>query len=203
MKDPYQVLGVSPTASDQEIKKAYRDLARKYHPDSYVDNPLAELAQEKMKEINEAYDTIMKNRASGNTGSYSGSSYSGSSSYSGGQFADIRQDINMGNIARAEQKLNAISNRTAEWYFLMGSVNYRRGWLDEAKRNFEIAASMEPGNPEYQQALFRMSRTGTGAYRRTGYSGGNDMGGACDCCSSLLCADCCCECMGGDLVPCC
>ena len=64
MKDPYQVLGVSPSASDQEIKKAYRDLARKYHPDSYVDNPLAELAQEKMKEINEAYDTIMKNIAS-------------------------------------------------------------------------------------------------------------------------------------------
>jgi len=202
MNDPYKILGVSPSATDQEIKKAYRDLARKYHPDSYVDNPLAELAQEKMKEINEAYDTIMKNRAAGNSGSYSGSSRS-YSSYSSGQFADIRQDINMGNIARAEQKLNAIPNRTAEWYFLMGSVNYARGWLDEAKRNFEIAASMEPGNHEYQQALFRMSRSGSGAYRRTGYSGGSDMGGACDCCSSLLCADCCCECMGGDLVPCC
>ena len=203
MKDPYQVLGVSPSASDQEIKKAYRDLARKYHPDSYVDNPLAELAQEKMKEINEAYDTIMKNRSSG--GSYSGSSYSGSSysGSSGSQFADIRQDINMGNIARAEQKLNAISNRTAEWYFLMGSVNYRRGWLDEAKRNFEIAASMEPGNREYQQALYRMSGMGSGAYRRTGYgTGGGGMDG-CDCCSSLLCADCCCECMGGDIIPCC
>ena len=65
MNDPYATLGVSRTASDEEIKKAYRDLARKYHPDNYVNNPLADLAQEKMKEINEAYDAIEKQRANG------------------------------------------------------------------------------------------------------------------------------------------
>ena len=65
MRDPYEVLGVPPTASDDEVKRAYRDLARKYHPDNYVDNPLADLAQEKMKDINEAYDTITRNRAGG------------------------------------------------------------------------------------------------------------------------------------------
>ena len=58
MNDPYSVLGVKPDASDQEIKKAYRELARKYHPDNYVDNPLADLAEEKMKEVNEAYEAI-------------------------------------------------------------------------------------------------------------------------------------------------
>ena len=57
MRDPYQVLGVPSTATDDEVKKAYRDLARKYHPDNYHDNPLADLAQERMKEINEAYET--------------------------------------------------------------------------------------------------------------------------------------------------
>ena len=71
MRDPYEVLGVSQSASDEEIKKAYRNLARKYHPDNYQDNPLSDLAEEKMKEINEAYDLITKTR-SGGGGSYGG-----------------------------------------------------------------------------------------------------------------------------------
>ena len=79
MKDPYSVLGVSQSASDDEIKKAYRELARKYHPDNYQNNPLADLAEEKMKEINEAYDAITKQRAGG--GGYqqqpTGGSYGG------------------------------------------------------------------------------------------------------------------------------
>ena len=67
MTDPYVVLGVPRTASDEEIKKKYRELARKYHPDNYANNPLADLAQEKMKQINEAYDAITKERAGGGT----------------------------------------------------------------------------------------------------------------------------------------
>ena len=65
MRDPYEVLGVSPNASDEEIKRAYRELARKYHPDNYQNNPLADLAEEKMKEVNEAYDAITKSRSGG------------------------------------------------------------------------------------------------------------------------------------------
>lgn len=57
-KDPYKVLGVSPNASQEEIKKAYRDLVKKYHPDKYKDNPLEDLAKEKMQEVNEAYNAI-------------------------------------------------------------------------------------------------------------------------------------------------
>ena len=66
--DPYEVLGVSPKASNDQVKRAYRDLSRKYHPDSYADNPLAGLAEEKFKEVQEAYDQIMQEREGGQQG---------------------------------------------------------------------------------------------------------------------------------------
>lgn len=205
MNDPYQVLGVSPSASDEEIKKAYRDLARKYHPDNYHENPLADLAQEKMKEVNEAYEAILKQRQAGggrgrdSYGAYGGSRPGGGSGDPG--FAQIRMLINSGNIAQAESLLNNMSNRTAEWYFLMGSCCYRKGWLDDARRHYQMAVSMDPGNPEYRQAL-NLMQAGGGAYRPAGYATGGGVDG-CTLCSGLCCADSCCECMGGDLIPCC
>lgn len=195
MNDPYQVLGVRPDASDDEIKRAYRELARKYHPDNYQNNPLADLAEEKMKEINEAYDTVTKMRSGG----YSSNSYSsGSSAYQssyqqsrGGNatFAQVRNLINSGNVDAAEQLLQGTGARTAEWYFLTGSVAYRRGWLDEARQNYQIAVQMDPGNMEYRQA-FNMMQQGGNAYRPTGYAaGGMD---AMDCCTTMMCLNCLC-----------
>ena len=70
MRDPYQVLGVSPNASDDEIKKAYRNLSRKYHPDANVNNPNKAAAEEQFKEVQQAYDQIMKEKQSG--GAYGG-----------------------------------------------------------------------------------------------------------------------------------
>ena len=115
MNDPYKILGVPEDASDEEIKKAYRELARKYHPDNYHDNPLEDLAQEKMKEINAAYEQITKERASGRRtggagGAYGGGSYGygGYQSYGGygsSQSSVLQQAriaINTGNISRAE-----------------------------------------------------------------------------------------------------
>ena len=122
MRDPYEVLGVSPNASEEEVKRAYRELARKYHPDNYVDNPLADLAQEKMKEINEAYDAITRGTASRGGAQSSGGAWNAGAQggSSNPTYAQIRQNINLGNIVVAEQQLNAIATRDAEWYFLSG-----------------------------------------------------------------------------------
>ena len=160
MKDPYEVLGVPHGASEDEIKKAYRELARKYHPDNYANNPLADLAQEKMKEINEAYATLMKGgRQQADAGSTGGQRSSAGSTSS--PLYEIRRRIQLGDLDGAEAGLNAVSARTAEWYYLRGVIAQRRGWMDEAAQNFRIAVNMEPQNLEYRNAL---SSVGSGAY---------------------------------------
>ena len=201
MTDPYSVLGVSPNASDDEVKKAYRELARKYHPDNYHDNPLADLAQDKMKEINEAYEAIQRGQtdAYSSSGTSSSSSASGSYRTQGGIYSQVRQAINSGNISYAETLLRGVSEHNAEWNFLMGSICYRKGWMDEARRYYTTAVSMDPTNAEYSQALNYMSNAG-GYYRSAPTGGSVDY---CSCCSSMLMADCCCECLGGDLIRCC
>lgn len=200
MKSPYEILGVSPSATDDEIKAAYRALARKYHPDNYTrDNPLADLAEEKMKEINEAYDTIVRERA-GQAG------YDKSSPY----YA-IRQLLTQRHYAAAEAELDKIypDARGAEWHFLKSVCLDRRGRVNDAMNELNIACDMDPGNREYSQSrdAYRQRANGYGhAYRndtygtRTGSSVCGD--DPCTCCSNLIIADCCCECMGGDLCSC-
>ena len=192
MSDPYKILGVSPKASDDEVKKAYRELARKYHPDNYHENPLADLAQEKMKEVNEAYDAIlrMRNGGSADHGRSYGSGASGGGTYSG-QYAQIRMAIQAGNLARAEQMLNAAGDRNAEWHFLMGSLCYRKGWLDQARQYIQQAAAMDPVNREYQMAVQQMN-TGGFAYRG-GFGGSPGGVNMCDCCTALMCMNCLCR----------
>ena len=197
MKDPYQILGISRNATDDEVKEAYRTLARKYHPDNYGDNPLSDLAKEKMQEINEAYDTIIRERKAGR-------GQGGGASEGGTQYADIRNLIRTGRVVDAETLLDGIPApaRDAEWYFLKGSVLYKKGWLDDAFSHFSTATRMDPSNAEYRAAYNRLDRQRqTGAYRAPSNMAPGCSG--CDVCQGLICADCCCECMGGDLIRCC
>ena len=199
MSDPYRILGVPPGATDDEVKTAYRELAKKYHPDKYAGSPLADLAGEKMKEINEAYDTVMKERRSRGS---SGGGYAGGSTYGYSQasnFSDVRSYVMSGRVADAEQILDGTpqERRDAEWYFLKATVLYKRGWLDEAYNDFSRACSMDPGNLEYRTAFNRV------AGQRSGMYGGDDpnvrrYGGCdgCDVCTSLCVANMCCNCCG-------
>ena len=194
MRDPYQVLGVPSTATDEEVKKAYRDLARKYHPDNYHDNPLADLAQERMKEINEAYEAVQSQRKAARAGGYGGYQAGYQSGYQSGgsRYQRIRMAISQGNLNLAEELLNAMTDHDAEWSFLKGAICYRRGWLDEARRYYQNAVNMDPDNQEYQRALDIAEGRST-AYRPEGYE--NVTTGTCgngDClrlCGATLCCN--------------
>ena len=129
-KNPFSVLGVPDTASDEQIRNAYRELARKYS-DSSDDG--------KMQELNDAYDQIVMLR--GGLGGSSSSSSSRSSSYAGNMsdLSDIREKIRSGRIEDALVLLDGIPEqyRAAEWYYLKGAAQQRRGWLDYASENFD------------------------------------------------------------------
>ena len=206
MTDPYSILGVSPNATDEEVKAAYKNLVKKYHPDNYDDNnPLKELANEKMQEINAAYDEIQRIRSGAAAGDNTSSNYSNST----GIYREIRIDINKRNFSDAQRKLYGIleDQRTAEWHYLNSVILMQKNRINDAMRELEIACNMDPANLEYQRAkeMFNQQAGAYGAnyYGSAGYRPRRDAADeACDCCTNLICLDCLCECMGGDLIRC-
>ncbi len=198
LRDPYEVLEINKGATKEEIQKAYRRLVKKYHPDQYRNHPLQKLAEEKLAEINEAYDYLMKN--GGGSGSQGSSRYSSGSENS--FFQQVRIYINNGDLYRAEQMLNQTNNRTAQWYFLKGVIFQRKGWYAEALSHFQTAVNMEPGNAEYRGALNTMNQSNN-MYRKSSRQYGGLEDDLCTICQCLICTDCCCECMGSDFIACC
>ncbi len=203
MNDPYKVLNIAPSATDDEVKHAYRELARKYHPDNYHDNPLADLAQEKMKEINEAYEQIQKQRKVNASYSawQSGSSYGGYGTSRDPLMQRVREAILAGNITLAEQLLNGTAERGAEWNFLMATVAAKRGWVDEARHYYQTACQMDPDNEEYRTSYY--AYTNTGGYRPQGYRAPGTMSYSSDDCCSRFCAAWVCSSIFGVPICCC
>jgi len=205
--NPYKVLDVSPNATNEEVKKAYRELSRKYHPDSYVNNPLSGLAEEKFKEVQEAYDQIMKERENG----YSGASTSNQSYYndnSEDNSSEMNMVYNYLNAKRYREALNVlggISMRSAKWYYYSAVSNAGIGNNVMAFEHAQQAVNMEPNNREYAN-LYNQLQWQTQRYQNTSnnYGGGIGRGyNTSNLCCDLWCADSLCECMGGDLISCC
>ena len=183
MKDPYEVLGISPSASDEEVKRAYRELAKKYHPDKYVNSPFADMASEKMKDINEAYDRILEERKNAKSQGRNYDTYHTSRS----GYEHIRSMINQGHFDDAEAALSAVpsTDRDAEWYYLMGVVVYRKGWLEDAFNYFQTARRMDPGNSEYESMYQRVQQQRSGAQGGYQTGSGNAANECCDICTCL------------------
>ncbi|MEG1584482.1 MAG: DnaJ domain-containing protein, partial [Anaerovorax sp.] len=185
MQNPYEVLGIKEGASQEEIKAAYREQVKKYHPDKFQNNPLYELAQEKLREANEAYDTLTKGRGNG-------SWKTGNGSGAGAGFADVRRTIDQGDLPRAEAMLNRISTKNAEWFYLNGMISLRKGWYDDALSKIQTASTMEPNNMEYRNAMNSIMSTG-GGYRTNSYNRGynNSNDAFCQALQCYCCADMC------------
>jgi molecular chaperone DnaJ len=195
MQNPYEVLGIREGASQEEIRAAYKEQVKKYHPDKHQDNPLYELAEEKLQEINEAYEYLTKNGGGQGYGS-AGPGYSNGSQRQSPEFQEIRRNIDRGNLAAAEASLSRSRSRGAEWFFLSGMVSLRKGWYDEAMNNLETAVSMEPGNTEYRNAMNSIMQSQNG-YRTTAYGRGynNSNDELCRMLQCYCCADALCDCI--------
>ena len=217
MQDPYRILGVSPQASDEEIKKAYRALAKKYHPD--VNNGSAQ-AEARMKEVNEAYSTIMKMRREGASYSQSGTGSGGYGSYGGfggygpfgggyggtnsanPQMQAVRNYIRAGHFQEAMHVLEGITERTAEWYYLCGEASLGLGNRVAALNYARQAVSMDPNSFEYRALLSRLEGS-TRFYQGNGSTRGFAMPAVIcgspllTCCIANLLCNCLCNGCGG------
>ena len=204
--DPYKVLGVSPGAGKDEIRRAYLELVKKYHPDKYAAGPMKDLANEKLKEVNLAYETLQKNGGSGRTasdfgfdGDYGGYGYQ--QPYSGPYAAELqraRQMINQGNIQGARYVLSSIPLHNGEWYYLSGIAYFRSGQYEAAREHLHNAADAAPDNAEYQTAYQTVLRN-SNPYGNGGSSDDICGGGSscCNACAGLICANFLCNCCCG------
>lgn len=223
MANPYEVLGVAPGASDDEIKKAYRNLSRKYHPDANINNPNKELAEERFKEVQQAYDQIMKEKQQGYSyDSFGGSSqggyygdfgtFGGFGRYGGGQkystgssdtdTIELQAAANYINHRCYREALNVlanIKNRSAKWYYYSAMANAGTGNNVTAKEHIAQACAMEPNNMQFR-AFEQQLNYGGDWYSNMGRGYARPFAGSSSFCLSLclmnvLC-NCCCNPIG-------
>ena len=202
MLDPYSVLGVSRDASMDEIKKAYRKLSRIYHPDANINNPNKEEAEEKFKQVQQAYDQIVREREQGaSQSSWSGGFGGGYQTQDDQRSMEMRAAANYINAAHYQEALNVLNRmteRNGQWYYYHAVANAGAGNTASAMEDVRRAVDMEPNNMQYQQ-LYQQLQSGGQWYWNQGNGYGYERPGngfgncCCQClCMNMLCPGCCC-----------
>lgn len=202
MTDPYRVLGVSKGATNEEIKKAYRKLSRQYHPDANINNPNKDEAEVKFKEVQQAYEQIIKEREYGS--SYTHETQRGFGGFGQENYRQesirmqaVQNYLNSGHFSEALHVLSEMTEaeRDGSWYFYSAFANSGVGnsilALDHAKR----AVQMEPNNVQFRNFLAQIE-SGGNWYQSMGEAYGNPVGRMGNCCMELICFNlfcgCCC-----------
>ena len=211
MIDPYSILGVDRNASDDEIKKAYRKLSRKYHPDANINNPNKEQAEEKFKQVQQAYEQIMREKEQGSGygggfGGFSGFSGQTENSYQDEEAIRIQAAANYiqsGHYREAMNVLQSLEQRNGQWYYLSSMANMGLGNNVNALNDIREAVRQEPDNAQYRMLLQQMEGGGTWYQEMQNPFGGMPTGGD-DYCMKLCLANLACSlcCPGGGVFCC-
>ncbi len=201
-KNPYIVLKIPDNSPDDAVDKAYAELKEQYSKDMYLEGDAGRTAAKNLTELEQAYSDLLELRNQrNNTQNY------------GSNLGEINELIKQNQLNEAQTKLDAITEHTGEWHYLQSIIYYKKNWYTESKKQLSMALQLEPNNAKYKEAYQRLeSMTGSSYQQNMGRAPEaeyrNTNGGCCgdsesNCCLNLLVADCCCECMGGDLIPCC
>lgn len=208
-KNPFVVFGLSEDCTQNELFDAYKAQRNKYSDLRFAEGETGAEACRRLEEIEIAYhdaNDILRARYN--------------IEYSGDNLADAENAIKAGNMEEAQRVLDNCKERTGQWHYLQSVIFYKKNWTSDALKQLDFACNLEPNNIKFSEArqnmINKMSapkaesfyRPEQGAEQQRSYArqntGGQGRGmSTCDCCSSLICADCCCECMGGDLISCC
>ena len=192
-KENYELLGLTETASDEEIKEAYDRLKKKYGEEKWQDGEAGMNAARMLNKLDAAYAEILEERREKNrTGDASA-------------FEDVRDAVRSGDIAKAQSLLDNFNERSAEWHYLQSVVYYRKNWMNESKKQLEIAMQMEPSNQKYRADYEKLSsraeyKTQSGGAPNTNVdpAAGQDQMGGNECinmCNACFCLNCLCNCM--------
>lgn len=200
MNEYFKILGVSPDADDATIEEAYQNLKAKYSKDRFLEGEAGNIAAKKLSKLEEAYYEIVSSRQS---------TYDTTSSY--GVYEDVSAAIKNGDLTHAQDLLDGMSNKDAEWHYYESVIFYKKNWMNESKNQLEIAINMDPNNAKYKTAYdklkakmnFSERQFHSGNYNagNQGYNDGysqRQMGGdtcmdmcATYCCVELMCRSCC------------